>query len=69
MKQIVKIEGMHCEMCSSRVCRVFGARADVESVEVDLEGKRAILTVSVPLDEKVVREVVEDLGFDFLGVE
>ena len=37
MKQIVKIEGMHCQMCSSRVCCVFGAREDVESVEVDLE--------------------------------
>ncbi|MBQ2252930.1 MAG: heavy-metal-associated domain-containing protein [Clostridia bacterium] len=69
MKQIVTIEGMHCEMCSSRVCRVFGARDDVESVVVDLAAKQATLTVSAPLTESVVREIVEDLGFDFVGLE
>ena len=69
MKQTVFIEGMHCNMCSSRVIRVFSALSGVDACEVCLEEKKAILTLSEPLAEDILRETVENLGFDYLGTE
>lgn len=69
MKQTVLIEGMHCTKCAERVTRVFTALDGVESVSVDLEQNAVILAVNQPLDEALLRETVEDLGFDFVRAE
>lgn len=69
MKQSVYIGGMHCSMCSGRVTRVLTSLSGVEACEVELSEGRAVLTVREPLGEAVLKEAVENLGFDFLRAE
>ncbi len=68
MKQIVSIEGMHCTACSGRVMRALSALEGVTSCTVDLTGKEAVLEVTAPISEETLKDTVEMLGFDFLGV-
>ena len=69
MKQVLLIGGMHCPMCSGRVMRVLSNLSGVEACEVQLESSCAVLTVKEPIAEAVLKEAVENLGFDFLRVE
>lgn len=69
MKQKVYLEGMHCQMCAGRVTRVFSALEGVESCEVHLAENCAVLELCEPIAEEVLRETVEDLGFDFVRAE
>lgn len=69
MNQTVFLEGMHCHKCAERVTRVFTALSAVQACEVVLEEKKLVLSVTEPLDEALVRETVEDLGFDFVKLE
>ncbi len=69
MKQYLYVGGMHCPMCSGRVTRVLSALSGVETCEVELEQGRAVLTVSAPIEVGLLKEAVENLGFDFIRAE
>ena len=58
----IRIEGMHCEHCSGRVKKALEAMG----LNVTVELKSGIATVdgaNMPADA-VLKETVEDLGFD-----
>ena len=59
------VEGMTCDGCVRSVTRAVSAIAGVESVAVDLAGRRATVRYDdarVGLDR--VREAIRDAGFD-----
>ncbi len=61
----VAVEGMTCEGCVRSVTRAVSALPGVESVAVDLAGRRATVrydVARVSLDR--VREAIRDAGFD-----
>jgi len=63
----IKIEGMHCEHCSGRVKNSLPALGLCVTVEL----KSGIATVDgadIP-DDSVLRETVEDLGFDVVEIK
>jgi len=63
MEQIVEIEGMMCNHCKMTVEKVLGRLDGVETVEVNLEEKNAKMIVSRPVEESVIRKVIEEEGF------
>ncbi len=61
----VAVEGMTCDGCVRSVTRAVSALPGVESVTVDLAGRRASVRYDgarVSLDR--VREAIRDAGFD-----
>jgi copper chaperone len=63
-KSIIRVEGMHCKMCSGSVEKALKATAGVEQVEVSSEKGEAVIQYD---DQKVteakLREVINSTGF------
>ena len=69
MKKEMMIEGMSCNHCKMRVEKALGGLAGVSSVEVDLSAKKAIVELSEEVDGAVLKEAVEDAGYDVLSIQ
>jgi copper chaperone CopZ len=63
-KSVIRVEGMHCKMCSASVTKALKATSGVKSVEVSAEKGEAVVQYD---DEKVteakLREVINATGF------
>ena len=63
-KSTIKIDGMKCSKCSGSVAKALKATEGVESVEISVEKKEAVIQYD---DEKVteakLREVINSTGF------
>lgn len=66
MEKILKIDGMSCSHCSSRVEKVLN-QIDGVSAVVNLEAKTATLTLTKEVSDDVLKEAVEDAGFTVVG--
>ena len=66
MKEVVlKIKGMHCEGCSTRLEKVLNNQDGVEDAKVSLEKAKANIKfdeTQTSVDE--LKEAVEDAGFE-----
>ncbi|WP_194895457.1 heavy-metal-associated domain-containing protein [Catenulispora pinisilvae] len=58
--------GMSCGHCSAAVTEALTALPGVSAVEIDLPGKRAVVTSAAPLEVAVVRDVIEDAGYQLV---
>jgi len=65
----VKIGGMSCNHCKSRVEKAFLDLKDVKSIEVDLENKIATIVLKKQLSDDIIKTTIEDLGFTFDGMQ
>lgn len=65
MKNIeLKIEGMHCTGCSTRLEKVLNGLDGVSNASVNLETKNAVIefdSSKITLEE--IKETIEDAGF------
>ncbi|MBQ4617370.1 MAG: heavy metal translocating P-type ATPase [Clostridia bacterium] len=69
MKKTMKIEGMMCMHCSGRVQKVLAALDGVESAVASHENGTAVVTLSTPVDDDVLKITVENEGYKVLLVE
>lgn len=70
MKRKLSIEGMKCSHCVGNLKDVLTEDiSGVEVLEVNLEGKYALVDMDDSVDIKKVQELIEDLGFQLTGVE
>lgn len=67
MEKKYKIGGMACNGCVANVERALRALPEVEEVKVELAG--GIATVKGAVSDEKIAETIENIGFDFLGVE
>ncbi len=67
MKKTIKIEGMHCAHCSGRVEKTLSALG--LSVQIDLSAAVAVVEADTLPSDAVLRETVEDLGFDVTDIK
>lgn len=67
MQRVVKIEGMMCEHCAKRVEAALAAVSGVESVEVKLKKKSAV--VKGEADAEALKEAVKAAGYEVVGIE
>jgi copper ion binding protein len=69
MKKKLFIEGMSCHNCVRHVTEALNEIDGVKSVDVNLEGKYALVeVVSDNLDE-TIKSAVEDAGYDVVGID
>jgi mercuric ion binding protein len=60
----IRVEGMHCKMCSASVAKALKATDGVEKVEVnDKEGIAVIQYDDQKVTEAKLREVINSTGF------
>ena len=69
MKYTLKIDGMMCGMCESHMNDAIRNNFDVKSVKSSHSKKTTVIEANAPLDEAKLKEVVDDTGYEFLGME
>lgn len=69
MKKTMKIEGMMCKHCEARVKKTLEALEGVELAEVSHEAGTAVVTLSAPVADEVLKAAVEAQDYPVLGVE
>ena len=68
MTTIIKINGMSCGHCSMAVKKALGQIEGVEKVEVSLEDKTATINSTTSLDINILKEIIDDEGYVFIGI-
>jgi copper chaperone CopZ len=58
--------GMSCGHCSAAVTEALSALPGVSAVEIDLPGKRAVVTSAAPLEIAAVRDAIEGAGYQLV---
>jgi len=69
MTKTMIIEGMMCTHCTGRVEQVLSALEGVTGVEMSLENKSATLTLSAPVDDKVLTDAVTQAGYQVVSIQ
>ena len=67
MKKKILIDGMSCNNCVKHITEVLSQLHDPINIEVDLEGKYAL--VETTSSDEEVKEKIEDIGYDVIGIE
>lgn len=68
MKELVlNVDGMMCEGCENRVKNVLSQIDGVESVIANHKQKIVTVTLSHDLDENVLKERIEDIGYEVIN--
>lgn len=67
MLKKIFIEGMSCNHCVSHVKEALGSLKDSGKIQVNLEGKYAVVETSSRNDE--IKDKIEDEGYDVISIE
>ncbi len=66
MEKTLKIEGMMCPHCEMRVKKALEAVPGVESAVASHTEGTAVVTLTAPVEDAVLRKAVEDQGYDVI---
>ncbi|WP_313131922.1 heavy-metal-associated domain-containing protein [Anaerocolumna sp.] len=69
MTKKIAIEGMSCQHCVSHVKEALSELNGVTSVEVNLEGKSAVLEASEEVKDEDIKFAVDDAGYEVVNIE
>ena len=61
---VIKVEGMHCPLCTTAVKRALKSVEGVEKSKVILETKCATVVAKEGIEEKTFLEAVKTTGYD-----
>ncbi len=66
-KRTIKIKGMMCEHCENRVKNALEALDGVENAQVSHTSGTAIISISNSVDDKAIKNAVEQAGYKVIG--
>ena len=69
IKKTIFIEGMSCGHCSKRVEVALKSVNGVKSVKVSLEEKKVDIILKNDVDNNVLKNAVENVGFEVVNVQ
>ena len=69
MTKTLNIEGMMCAHCVAHVEKALSAIDGVDKVEMSLEDKSAVLSLSKEVDDKVLTDAVTEAGYEVVSVK
>lgn len=69
MKKKILVEGMSCGHCVNHVKEALAELSGVTGVEVDLEGKFAVVTASNEISDEAIKAAIDEAGYDVVGIE
>lgn len=67
MKKIVYVEGMTCMHCKAHVEKAIAGVEGVVHAEVDLEKGQAVFESDNPIEEGVIKEAIQEAGYEVKG--
>lgn len=67
MHKIIKIEGMSCGHCAERIEKLLNAVNGI-SAKVYLEEKAADVDVSGDVSDDILKDIVENAGFQVISI-
>lgn len=68
MKKVISIEGMRCGHCTSNVDKALRGISGVSDVNVDLEGKCAVIEAADTVTDEQIMQAIDDLGFEVKAI-
>ena len=69
MEKTLEIRGMMCAHCQAHVEKALAAVSGVSAVKVDLEGGKAQVTLSAPVEDKTLADAVTGAGYEVVSVK
>jgi copper chaperone len=69
MKKVIMIEGMSCGHCVMHAKNALEEIAGITGVDVDLQGKKAVVELSQEVDNDVLKNAIEDAGYDVVEIK
>ena len=63
IEKTIYIEGMQCEHCKARVEKTLSLIDNVLEVNVSLEDKKAVIKIEKEVDNNIIIEAIDDIGF------
>ena len=69
MTKTMKIEGMMCPHCEARVKKTLEAMAEVAEAQVSHKEGTAIVTLTAPVANEVLKKTIEDQGYPVLDIQ
>ena len=69
MKRTVHIEGMMCTHCVAHAKKALEQLPGVTEVDVSLENKQAVLTLTADVADEAIRAAISDAGYEVTGIE
>lgn len=60
----IKIEGMQCNHCKMTVEKVLKEITGVKKVEVDLSKKIAVMKADRNIDDRKIKEIIKEEGYE-----
>ncbi|MCL2150675.1 MAG: heavy-metal-associated domain-containing protein [Coriobacteriia bacterium] len=64
----LKIDGMTCDNCVKHVREALESLPTVQKAEVSLKKEQAKVTSSAELDVALIRQAIEDAGYELAAV-
>ena len=65
----VYIEGMVCEHCKKSVEEALKKLPEIKKVEVDLNKKLAIIELHTQIEDRKIKQAIDDIGFEVVKIE
>lgn len=69
MKKKILIEGMSCGHCSNHVEEALSELNGVTGVDVNLNGKYAVIEASADVKDEDIKFAIDDAGYEVVGIE
>ena len=69
MERTLKVEGMMCEHCEAMVKKTLEALDFISYAQPNHNDNEVKIKVEGELDEAKIREVIEDRGYNYLGIK
>ena len=69
VRKMILIEGMSCHHCSGRVEKALRELDGVKVESVSVDEKNAVITLEREIDERLIKNTVEDAGYDLIEIK
>lgn len=69
IKKLLVIEGISCNHCAKRIESSLLNLEQVKSIKVDLDSKEATIILKKDVDNQILKEKIDNLGFNLLEVK
>lgn len=69
MEKQLYIDGMTCNHCKARVEKALLALEGIETAEVILDQKKAVIQSTTEIDNAILIEAIDDAGYDVIEIK
>lgn len=69
MKKSIIIEGMSCMHCVNHVKNALEEVTGVGEINVDLQGKNAVVELRQDITDQILKEAIEEAGYDVVEIK